>query len=290
MSHRAYRRRDRQVVMVYPPRMPWPAFELEHPELTFATWLPHHDTPVIAARWLTEKYKGCILVPLAEEAVLPVGVATHPLALSVEAALASSSRFTQRTALPVELSPRWSLSPWPDAGTLVVKAAASQEGVGVMVIDDVQDATAAARRVRLGAAEELAWLAAIPTASTDTVFEEHLDGPQFEVSGVVGEPGVCIMWDALQQRWSGGRILEYLPAPADRQRELVNVAEEAVVSLGLAWCGFCVEIRQGKVVEVNARLGEDELGYDELLRGCHASRYHRLAAELEQLSQRSGAW
>ena len=95
----------------------------------------------------------------------------------------------------------------------------------------------------------------------------------------------------LGQTWDdGGKyILKYTPLKdadnkglADHLREL---AGELVDILGLRWCGFNIEFRQAedgswKVIEVHARLGEDDDYYEhmgpedphmrliEVLRGC----------------------
>jgi hypothetical protein len=235
-----------------------------------------------------------LVVPLYEADVLPVGVisdAYEARGLSWEAASRTVDRFLLRRTLDCDLSPQHGVTPQWDYGegwAQVCKARASCGGSGVVVFDDITDADAAAERAVLGAHDEISALeaaysvlghASIPHPEVRVVYERFVDGPQYEVSGVVAEPGDVEIWAPLKQRWVGGKILGYERSEGWDER-LRAEAARAVANLGLSWCGFCVEVRQGKVIEVNARLGDDGLGYDALLRGDHPTRYHRMISFL----------
>lgn len=235
-----------------------------------------------------------VVVPLYEKDVLPVGVISEfygTRGLSWMAASHTVDRFLLRRTLDGDLSPQYGEAPQWDYGDpwhQVCKARASCAGSGVVLFDEIEDADAAAERAVLGAHDEIFALeaaysilghASILHREARVVYERLVDGPQYEVSGVVAEPGDVEIWTPLKQRWVGGKILGYERSEGWDER-LRDVAARAVANLGLSWCGFCVEVRRGKVIEVNARLGDDGLGYDALLRGDHPTRYHRMLAFL----------
>lgn len=231
-----------------------------------------------------------VIVPLYEDDVLPAGIATDVYGvqgLSWAAAARTVDRFVQRRSLDGDLSPQHGVLPQWDYGDdegHVCKARASCSGSGVVVFNDLDDAKAAAERAILGAHEEIFNLNAAysimggdPFPDTRVVYERYIDGQQYEVSGVVAEPGDIEIWEPLRQHWVGGKILGYEQSVGGDEH-LKHVAARAVANLGLSWCGFCVEVRRDLVIEVNARLGDDGLGYDALLRGDHPTRYHRMLA------------
>lgn len=241
-----------------------------------------------------------MVVPLYEEDVLPVGVTTEVYGtrgLPWHAASNTVDRYLLRRTLGGDLSPQYGTSPqwdYGDLGRQICKARASCGGSGVVFFDDLEEADAAAERAVLGAHAEIFNLVhahallgheEIPYPGVRVVYERYIGGDQYEISGVVAEPGDVEIWEPLEQHWVSGKILKYrrvsdTPPFGRDVATLKHVAARAVEALGLAWCGFCVEVRRGLVVEVNARLGDDGLGYDDLLRGDHPSRYHWMVAFL----------
>lgn len=231
-----------------------------------------------------------VIVPLYEADVLPVGIATDVYGvqgLSWLATVRTVDRLMLRCSLDVDLSPSQGPGLCWDCGAeerYVCKARSSCAGSGVVVFNWPEENQAAAERAILGAHEEIFNLNAAysimggdPFPDTRVVYERYIDGQQYEVSGVVAEPGDIEIWEPLRQHWVGGKILGYEQSVGGDEH-LKHVAARAVANLGLSWCGFCVEVRRDLVIEVNARLGDDGLGYDALLRGDHPTRYHRMLA------------
>lgn len=226
-----------------------------------------------------------VLVPIYEDDVLVVGEVnrTRPRGLRPEAARATVDRMNQRGLLRPDISPAWATSPLTKVPQ-VCKAMASSMSRGVVVFDRADDAVRALERAVLNGQEAVAWLEEVSGGlAIEAIYEEWIPGPQFEVSGVVADHGDVELWTPLHQRWSGSVILEYR-AVEDTVlvEQLHEVAAAAVDDLGLSWTGFCVEIRSGRIIEVNGRLGEDGLGYDALLRGEHETRYHRMVDYLRR--------
>lgn len=286
---------DKRITILASNRGTWnpePVPEFADPDVRVVRWSGTLRNAITALDFLSPL--SGLVVPLYEADVLPVGVifdAYEARGLSWAAASRTVDRLLLRRTLDGDLSPQHGVSPQWDYGDLwrqVCKARVSCGGSGVVVFDEIADADAAAERAVLGAHEEIFALesaysilghASIPHPEVRVVYERFVDGPQYEVSGVVAEPGDVEIWTPLRQRWFGGKILGYERSEG-WDEGLKAVAERAVANLGLSWCGFCVEARQGKVIEVNARLGDDGLGYDALLRGAHPTRYHRMIAFL----------
>lgn len=239
-----------------------------------------------------------VLVPMGMEDVLATGVANHLLGwrgLSFEAAARTVDRLAMRDRLNGSLNPSYGPAPQWDDGHEPHVCAARAMGAsrGVAIYEDFDDAARAKDRVLHDTTQDMHSLQEAHTAvniairrpEVEAIYEVFMPGPQHEVSGVVAEPGALDIWWPLEQRWVGGKILEYHKVPASegshgQAKWLMQVASQAVVDLGLAWCGFRVEIRSGMVVRVSAALGKDGLGYDAFLRGDHPSRYHRMVAFL----------
>lgn len=190
------------------------------------------------------------VMPLTEEAVLKVAtMETSARRLSLQAALRCTSRLAMRVALaPTGLNPRWRPMEWE--GPSVVKAPASCASSGVRF---------------LPASEYIAALEkAAPELARFGVVEEWVEGPEYEVDGyVVG--GSIGHFAPLREHWNEprDRIVRYERAtpPGDRWRDAVDAAVKAV---GLDDAPFCVEMRYQtstrawRVIEIHARLGEDE--------------------------------
>ena len=286
---------DKRITILASDRGTWntePAPIFEDPNVRVFHWSGTVHNALAALDYLSP-LTG-VIVPLYEADVLPVAVATEVYGvrgLSWKAVSHTVDRFLLRRTLDGDLSPQYGEAPQWDCGDpwrQVCKARASCCGSGVVAFDEIDDADAAAERAVLGAHDEISSLEAaysilgrpsLRYPDVRVVYERFIDGPQYEVSGVVAEPGDVEIWEPLKQRWSGGKILGYERSEG-WDENLRAVAARAVANLGLSWCGFCVEVRQGKVIEVNARLGDDGLGYDALLRGDHPTRYHRMISFL----------
>ena len=92
----------------------------------------------------------------------------------------------------------------------------------------------------------------------------------------------------LSRRWS---IVSHLPSHASTVAICAEKALEELISKANAYVQVLQAFTEAstgfgaKVIEVQARLGEDSLGYDELLRGQYRSRYERLAVGLGELME-----
>lgn len=214
-----------------------------------------------------------MIVPLCEWAVLAAALADPSWK---ERALATTHRAVQ-AALLGDLSPRW----WrPDAppGTSPpwwFKAPASEMSRGVVRVEHVEDLAEAAARCRRGAQPNLEWLGRVAPDVGAGIVQEHVPGPQHEITGVVGDPGQELWFEPLLQTWRGPVIEHYDPVPGLRD-EMEALGSEVVRRLGLSWCFVCIEARRTlsgwKVIEAHSRPGDDpaQKGYPgatHLLRG-----------------------
>lgn len=232
-----------------------------------------------AAKRLCE-FSPTLIIPLSEEAVLACGRASTHLELnagiSMREALRCTDRREQRSWLEqTGLNPRWwtyGRSPFPSDIKLVAKAPASTLSRGVQILEPnvEHDYVAIARDVYNGARKEVSRLVLagyIPPYPM--ILEEYLLGPQYEVCGISTDD-VVFCFRPLRHHWDEEErcIVEYEPIDHDDTAlELVEAAIKAVNAIGLTWCGWCVEIRgpPWRIIEVNARLGEDDKDYNQAL-------------------------
>lgn len=189
---------------------------------------------------LTHVGDDVVYVPMTEEAVVHVAFANGKHGLGPKACRNAVFRPNQREALePLGVNPAWGemVNPGPDT---VIKRFRSTLSRGVL----------------------------LPNGSGGLIWEEHIEGPQYEVSAVVGKGGELLTWfRVLHQTWSpdGRRIERY-----GRERELLLMPNrkplpewltDIAKALGLEYCGMNVEFRtradKAYVIEVHARLGED---------------------------------
>lgn len=203
------------------------------------------DDPIEGAFMLREIAEYSVAIPLTEEWVLACALHNRfgPDGLRVRAAKAAVDRGVQRETLPEHLNPRWEIIA-PNT-PMVVKTRASVMNSGVA----------------LPVGSALKRLSAVTHSSllSSLIIEEYVPGPQYEVNAVVGWSGELLhVFPPTEHTWepSGTKIKSYEPAPgmAGIARELLD---ECVHALGLSACGVNLEWRQDKVIEVQARLGED---------------------------------
>jgi hypothetical protein len=260
-----YLRPDGDFVVVARERIDWPnvvvgpAIEGAIPEV--AVFLAELEGP---------------LVPLCEEAVFAVALASPEW---MPRSLACTHRLVQAELLG-DLSPRW----WrPHAYPLTgppwwFKAPASDMSRGVRQVERASDLRRAFVECRRGAAENLGWLEHLEADTSGGIVQEHVSGPQYEITGVVGDPDVQLWFKPLRQTWRGTFIERYDPAP-EFADEMAELGAEVVRRLGLSWCFVCIEARRTsagwKVIEAHARPGDDpeEKGYpsaEHLRRGIEA--------------------
>lgn len=244
-------------------------------------WCPSLQGPPVsdlaAVERAVRKLKG-VLVPLSEEAVLPVlaHTAQAPTALVCSHRIYLRQRLDSRAP---HLNPVYWTNRRPDrAGLHWVKVAASTLSRGVAQIDFPADKPEhVLPELRISAREELLRLARY-TYPNDYLVEEHVPGPQFEITGVVEKPGAVRWFIPLQQHWAGNVIAEYEPE-LDLIDELENVGNQVVKALEIRQSFVCIEMKMArnkvwKVIEAHCRLGDDrpEKGYP-------AAEYMQLGAE-----------
>lgn len=215
------------------------------------------------------------LIPLCEEAVFAVALAD---AGWMPRALACTHRRVQAELLG-DLAPRWWL---PHAYPLTgppwwFKALASDMNRGVGQVERAADLEHVGRRCRRGAAENLDWLRHLGVDPEGGIVQEHVPGPQHEITGVVGGVGQQLWFEPLGQAWDGTFIERYHPEP-ELHEEMAELGAEAVRRLGLSWCFVCLEARRAptgwKVIEVHARPGDDPEG-----KGYPVAEHLRLGIE-----------
>jgi len=195
---------------------------------------------------------GLFVMPLVEETVLEVAFsadyANHRRLLP-GAAAACTSRLAQCVALSgTGLNPKWEpIKLWADR-RIAVKAAASSLNQGVRFYHPTEYTELLTKY--------------LPELVHFGVMEEFLDGAAWEIDGaIVG--GQALTFHPLLQEWSGDgtRILAYRRATPEMPG-IQDAALAAVHAVGLDDCPFCVELREAitgwKVIEIHARLGEDQ--------------------------------
>ncbi len=198
------------------------------------------------------------LFPLVEESVLEVAFSDSPLRkLPKAAAIACTSRLAQRALIELhcpELNPWW--EPWRFRAA-VVKAPASTQNEGVRFFTQRIEMVDLLERYAPGFAHA-------------GVVEQFLNGDAYEIDGVVFGPDHFYFFNALRQTWAGDAIAHY--GGVDDHgitTQLRRVAQQVVQAVGLRDCPFCCEFRLignlWKLVEVQARIGEDRREYRELL-------------------------
>lgn len=196
-------------------------------------------------RLLGELAADATAVPLTEEWVLACAFHNRlrPDGLRLHSALCAVDRLMQRTELPRHLNPSWDVLGGIEP--LVIKARASTMSDGVTF-------TTGPAVTRLAAVTEL--------GPGSMLIEQDLPGPQFEINAIVGWMGDVIhTFPALEQEWSANRreIVRYRRAAKIDHDLGVHILDQAIAALGLAGCGVNLEYRAGRVIEVQARLGED---------------------------------
>lgn len=215
------------------------------------------------------------IVPLVEKTVLACALASQKLGLrdsfGLDAALCGTDRLRQRTALEnTGLNPRWFVD---DSGDLyfpfVAKKPASARSAGVSIVYGREEFEKFLGGSELNCHEERLYVSGYPPRYR-FLAEEFIEGESWEVSGISREAAAHV-FPPLQQIWteSNGRIIEYrLVAPP---AGLVDAAMLAAERCGMRWCAWCIELKghanRWKVIEVNARLGEDGKNYYRLLGG-----------------------
>jgi hypothetical protein len=112
-----------------------------------------------------------------------------------------------------------------------------------------------------GAALEIDRLRQMNIAPNSGIVQEHLDGPQFEISGVVGGRGQGYWFPPLLQTWDVNTITNYAEIPHDQSIEFF--ARSVVHRLQLQWCFVCIELRRDRAggwraIEVHCRPGDDD--------------------------------
>lgn len=203
------------------------------------------------------------LFPLVEESVLEVAFSDSPLRkLSRAAAIACTSRLAQRVLIELhypELNPWW--EPWRYRPA-VVKAPASTQNEGVRFFTQQIEMVDLLERYAPGFAH-------------CGVVEQPLEGDAYEIDGVVFGQDHFYFFNPLRQTWAGDAIAHYGRVDDDDiVAQLRHVAMRVIQAVGLHDCPFCCEFRLignlWKLIEVQARIGEDRREYRELLCGGNA--------------------
>lgn len=216
------------------------------------------------------------VVPMTEEAVLASAYINTQLGLpglKLTPALNCVCRARQRAIIHninPELNPKWvradrlwSACKWK---TCVVKAGASTLGHGVRRIVNTSSIRLTIQEAERAAYYELARAERVIGQRPMAVIEEYIEGEQFEISGVVDSEGRITHWfNVLHQTWDKGRIFQYERTHGSKQEELQELVTPVVKGFGLTTCGFNVEIRGNKIIEIQPRLGEELGEYESLL-------------------------
>lgn len=224
------------------------------------------------------------VVPLVEKVVLSCGLAVSKTGLrgnNLETATICTDRLSQRRALKkTGLNPRWQVYSTNErpfigrkwlasrrSGPVVLKKPASARSEGVRIAYNGEDLekflneknfTRQTWRLRRVGFEP----------NYDFLIEEFIEGENWEVDGVSREKVSCV-FRPLKQTWTktGEKIVKY--EAVTPPLGLVEAAIKAVEACGIKWSGWCVELKGSannwKVIEVNARLGEDGGNFYNLL-------------------------
>lgn len=194
---------------------------------------------------------------ICEEAVLDT--AFNPLyagltRLSKDAAVICSYRYALRTALEgTDLNPEWSPAAWD--GRRILKGPASCMNSDVWHLHESRHV----KRLRLY----------VP-GSLRGVLERHVQPPQWEVDGFVLNGEVHELCTLIQTwNWKRNVITAYDQIPRSMThaagsiwRRLKAATQQAIETVKLDNSPFCIEFRienqQAKVIDMHARLGEDD--------------------------------
>jgi hypothetical protein len=237
--------------------------------------------------------RGDLLVAMTEESLPIVARAAAEVGCASaghSAIRRCMNRLDLRMALePTGLNPAWVLDrPGLSLGAkTVMKALVSCLNSGVMVLPGGTEAEIREARPLVWGEDE--WVQRYELGFGEvrraTLLESYATGGSYEVNGVSGLD-VQHVFPPLEQHWGedsegatslrelGGvskKIVGYERVPRGTlANELAQVARTAVTTLGLQWCGWCVEIKgpPWKVIEVNARVGyepDEQYGYSEAL-------------------------
>lgn len=208
------------------------------------------------------------VVPFSEESVLLAGYLNDCLigdGISLKTALNCSYRKTQRELLG-DLSPYWvryeeflehPFFPY------VIKAPFSVLSTGVEVVQNIDfDIENKIKKIRNKI--KLDYIKLFRNQEYEIIVEEYLSEPQYEINGIICE-NEFFFFNVLEQVWNSGRIKEYKSVNSTIAEKSKEIAREAVRRVGLKNCGFNVEIRNNKVIEIQCRLGIENGDYDFLL-------------------------
>lgn len=219
-----------------------------------------------------------LVVPITEEAILSAAYINHKLGLSglsITSALNCVCRARQRSKIDTinpNMNPLWIRADraysLPDWQKCVVKAGSSTRGHGVLLADCLQnlDLSKLIQRVNQSAYYELARTARFMQTKPVTIIEHYIEGEQFEISGIIDKEGkICHWFNVLYQTWSQGKIIGYESVDNRKTDELRLLAEKIVKGFNFRGCGFNIEFRGNKVIEVHPRLGEDLGEYESKL-------------------------
>jgi len=212
-------------------------------------WVGRNDSRFWPGR--PEPAWAAAAMPLTEASVLRTAFDpkyAHLRRLSKQAALACTSRLVQRAALAgTGFNPRWQPCPWQPG---VVKAPVSVENLGVGYLRANWYTRNLARYA--------------PELKEMGVVEEWIEGEAWEQDGYAVNGRLGWFWP-LKQHWARNRtkIRKYERAPSFAgPSELRDATAEVVRTVGLSDACFCCEWRltqRGwKLIEIQARLGQDE--------------------------------
>jgi hypothetical protein len=160
---------------------------------------------------------------------------------------------------------------------LVLKAAASTLGRLVTKVERPEDLDAAVERLlaRLPGSSDVARLVAFGKAAgiplgldptAEFLAETFAPGRPLEADGLVFGREIDLFGVTEQVVRDGdGFFLEAYLFPADEPGRAGEVSRRAIEAIGLSDSGFSIELRGDEVIEVNARLGEDD-GFPDLFR------------------------
>lgn len=249
--------------------------------------VPDYDQPHRVLR-ATLPYKDdiSVVIPGCEESVIAAGMINSNNILpgiSLLTARRITYRAWQREMIErhrPDLNPRWQyLRRAQDmTGDLIVKAPASKLGLGCIHIKDASPQTLewAELAARSRSANDEIRLSQVMGFDCHSIIEEIIPGPQVEISAIVNSHGRVARWlNPILQIWDdyGDRIERYEPYHEDAGP--LRAMLRAIVDIfSLKSCGVNIETRQGKIIEVHARLGE-EVG----------TRYHQLLCGDENPAQ-----
>ena len=222
-----------------------------------------------------------IVVPLVEKVVLACAMVVDKTGLrgnSLETAIICTDRLSQRKALEnTGLNPKWTIYSsihdreyFSKKFPVVLKKPASARSEGVKIAYNQNNLTNLLKlnfnNIVTRQMNRLYQVGFKP--DYDFIIEEFIEGENWEVDGISREK-VAHIFRPLKQIWSksGEKIVEY--QALNPPLALINSAIKAIEACGIKWSGWCVELKgranNWKVIEVNARLGEDDKSFYHLL-------------------------